>query len=78
MCRAVYRRLFEETPEGKLTLLALALGQMRRFDSGELTLAALSADDFDKADAEESYSEGIIDHLRAVQGHEARGVGYAS
>jgi bifunctional oligoribonuclease and PAP phosphatase NrnA len=41
---------------------------MRRFDSGELTLAALSAADFASADAEESYSEGIIDHLRAVQG----------
>jgi phosphoesterase RecJ-like protein len=66
--QAVYRRLYEEMPEGKLSLLALALGQVRRFDSGELTLAALSAEDFSKADAEESYSEGIIDHLRAVQG----------
>jgi bifunctional oligoribonuclease and PAP phosphatase NrnA len=66
--QAVYRRLFEETPEGKIALLALGLGQMRRFDSGELTLSALSAEDFAKAGAEESYSEGIIDHLRAVQG----------
>jgi bifunctional oligoribonuclease and PAP phosphatase NrnA len=66
--QAVYRRLYEETPQGKLALLALALGQVRRFDSGELTIASLSAADFAKADAEESYSEGIIDHLRAVQG----------
>jgi bifunctional oligoribonuclease and PAP phosphatase NrnA len=66
--QAVYRRLYEETPEGKLALLALALSQVRRFDSGELTIASLSAADFAKADAEESYSEGIIDHLRAVQG----------
>lgn len=66
--QAVYRRLYEEMPEGKLALLALALSQIRRFDSGELTLAALSAEDFRKAAAEESYSEGIIDHLRAVQG----------
>jgi len=66
--QAVYRRLYEEMPEGKLALLALALGQVRRFDSGELTIASLSAEDFAKADAEESYSEGIIDHLRAVQG----------
>ena len=41
---------------------------MQRFDAGELTLAALSAEDFEQADAEDSYSEGIIDHLRAVQG----------
>jgi bifunctional oligoribonuclease and PAP phosphatase NrnA len=66
--QAVYRGLYEEIPEGKLSLLALALNQVRRFDSGELTLAALSGEDFAKAGAEESYSEGIIDHLRAVQG----------
>jgi bifunctional oligoribonuclease and PAP phosphatase NrnA len=66
--QAVYRGLYEELPLGKLTLLALALGQLQRFDSGELTLAALSAEDFERADAEESYSEGIVDLLRAVQG----------
>jgi phosphoesterase RecJ-like protein len=66
--QAVYRRLYEETPEGKLALLGLALSQVHRFDDGELTIASLSAADFTKADAEESYSEGIIDHLRAVQG----------
>ncbi len=66
--QAVYRRLYEETPYPKLTLLALALGQVRRFDSGELTLAMLSAEDFRRAEAEDGYSEGIVDHLRAVQG----------
>jgi len=64
----VYRQLYEGLPEGKLTLLALALGQLQRYDDGELTLATLSAADFERADAEESYSEGIIDQLRALQG----------
>jgi phosphoesterase RecJ-like protein len=64
----VYRRLYEGVPLGKLTLLALALAHVQRFDEGELTLAALSAEDFDRADAEESYSEGIIDQLRALEG----------
>jgi len=64
----VYRRLYEEMPQAKLALLARALDRMQRFDSGELTLAALSAEDFRDAEAEDSYSEGIIDHLRAVQG----------
>jgi phosphoesterase RecJ-like protein len=64
----VYRRLYEEMPAAKIALLALALGRMRRFDSGELTLAALSAADFHETGSEDSYSEGIIDHLRAVQG----------
>ncbi|HLM85172.1 MAG TPA: DHH family phosphoesterase [Solirubrobacteraceae bacterium] len=64
----VYRRLYEDLPPGKLELLAIALGQVQRFDSGELALAALSAEDFERADAEESYSEGIIDQLRALEG----------
>jgi phosphoesterase RecJ-like protein len=63
----VYRRLYEEMPPEKLALMALALSQLQRFDSGELTLASLSAEDFDRADAEEHLSEGIIDQLRAVQ-----------
>jgi phosphoesterase RecJ-like protein len=65
---SVYRRLYEDMPTGKLALLALALAQMRRFDDGELTMAAISAEDFERADAEESYSEGIIDQLRALHG----------
>jgi bifunctional oligoribonuclease and PAP phosphatase NrnA len=65
---AVYRRLYEELPPAKLALLALALGRLRRFDEGLLTLASLTAEDFEHAGAEDSHSEGIIDHLRAVQG----------
>jgi phosphoesterase RecJ-like protein len=65
---AINRRLYEDMPESKLALLALALAQLRRFDAGELTLVALSAEDFDRAHAEESHSEGIIDQLRALHG----------
>jgi phosphoesterase RecJ-like protein len=31
-------------------------------------MTALSASDFNDSGAEESYSEGVVDHLRAVQG----------
>jgi phosphoesterase RecJ-like protein len=65
---AVNRRLYEDMPAAKLALLGLALGQVQRFDDGELTLVALSTADFERTEAEESYSEGIIDLLRAVQG----------
>ncbi len=65
---AVYRRLYEEMPLAKLTLLGVALQGIQRFDDGELTLAALDARDFERAGAEESFSEGIVDHLRSVQG----------
>jgi bifunctional oligoribonuclease and PAP phosphatase NrnA len=66
--QGTYRRLYEEMPQPRLTLLALALLRIQRFDDGELTLTALTAEDFRDAGAEDSYSEGIVDHLRAVQG----------
>jgi phosphoesterase RecJ-like protein len=65
---AIYRQLYEDMPFGKLRLLGRALESVRRFDDGRLTVAWLSAVDFEAAGAEESYSEGVIDHLRAVDG----------
>ncbi len=64
----MYRRVYEGVPFGKLALLARGLGNVQRFDGGQLTLTALSAEDFADSGAEESYSEGVVDHLRAVEG----------
>ncbi len=65
---AVYRRVYEGVPYGKLALLARGLANVERYDDGELTITELTAGDFTESGAEESYSEGVIDHLRAVQG----------
>ncbi len=64
----IYRRLYEGVPEPKLALLTRALLRVQRFDAGRLTFARLARADFAETGAEESYTEGIIDHLRAVQG----------
>jgi phosphoesterase RecJ-like protein len=64
----IYRRLYEGMPYAKLELLGRALAHVQRFDEGCLTLTTLSRDDFRLAGAEESYSEGVIDHLRSVKG----------
>jgi len=64
----IYRRLYEDLPYPRVQLLGRALSKMRRFDDGRLTLTSLSAEDYTTAGAEESYSEGVIDHLRAVEG----------
>jgi len=64
----IYRRVYERVPYGKLALLARGLANVERYDDGRLTVTALSADDFSQSGAEESYSEGVIDHLRAVEG----------
>jgi bifunctional oligoribonuclease and PAP phosphatase NrnA len=64
----VYRRVYEGLPYGKLALLARGLANVERYDGGRLTVTSLTASDFAESDAEESYSEGVVDHLRAVQG----------
>jgi phosphoesterase RecJ-like protein len=65
---AVYRRVYEDMPYGKLALLARGLANVERYDGGRLTMSALTATDFSDSEAEESFSEGVIDHLRAVEG----------
>jgi bifunctional oligoribonuclease and PAP phosphatase NrnA len=64
----IYRRVYEGVPYGKLALLARGLAKVERYDAGRLTVTGLDAEDFAQSDAQESYSEGVIDHLRAVQG----------
>jgi bifunctional oligoribonuclease and PAP phosphatase NrnA len=64
----IYRRVYEGVPFGKLALLARGLSKIARYDGGRLTVTELDATDFAESSAEESYSEGVIDHLRAVEG----------
>jgi phosphoesterase RecJ-like protein len=64
----VYRHVYEDVPYGKLVLLARGLAKVERYDEGRLALTLLTAQDFSESGAEESYSEGVVDHLRAVEG----------
>lgn len=64
----IYRRVYEGVPYAKLALLARGLASVERYDDGRLTLTRLTTRDFTESGAEESYSEGVIDHLRAVEG----------
>ena len=64
----VYRRLYEEVPPCRIALLARALGRIERHDGGALTLTHLTRADFAETGAAESDTEGIVDHLRAVEG----------
>jgi phosphoesterase RecJ-like protein len=70
----IYRRIYEDVPFGKVALLARGLANIERYDDGRLTLARLAADDYEATGAEESYSEGVIDHLRAVEGTAVAGL----
>ncbi len=66
--QGIYRRLYENVPQGKLELLARGLANVRRLDDGALTLTHLTREDYERSGAEPGYSEGVIDHLRAVEG----------
>jgi phosphoesterase RecJ-like protein len=64
----IYRRIYEGIPYGKLALLARGLSQVERYDEGRLTITRLSGEDYRETGAQENYSEGVIDHLRSVEG----------
>jgi len=71
---AIYRRLYEGIPQGKLDLLARGLSHVERFDGGLLTLTHLTREDYRSTGADESYSEGVVDHLRSVEGTAVAGL----
>ncbi len=71
---AIYRRLFEGVPQAKLDLLARGLANIERYEDGLLTVTLLSKADYAAVGAEEGYSEGVIDHLRALEGTAVAGL----
>jgi phosphoesterase RecJ-like protein len=64
----VFQGVYENVAFAKLKLLARALDSARVLEGGRLIVAVLRREDFADAGAEEPFSEGIIDHLRAVEG----------
>ena len=70
----IYRRLYEGIPQGKLDLLARGLSSVERYDGGLLTVTHLTLDDYRSTGADESYSEGVVDHLRSVEGTAVAGL----
>jgi bifunctional oligoribonuclease and PAP phosphatase NrnA len=66
----VFVEVYESTPFPKLKLLARALEHASELEGGRIVVSELTREDFDAAGADEPFSEGIIDHLRAVDGAE--------
>jgi len=66
--QVIHKKLYEGLPFSRIQLLARALAKVQRFDDGALTLTHLTRDDFAHSDADESDSEGIVDHMRQVEG----------
>jgi phosphoesterase RecJ-like protein len=66
----IFRHVYETVQFSKLKLLARALERAQLYDGGRLVVSYLLRDDFAEVGAEEPYSEGIIDSLRAVEDSE--------
>ena len=63
-----YRRLYEHVPIEKLRLLSRALEGIERHCDDRLVLTYITAADYEATGAGEEMTEGIIDHLRSVEG----------
>jgi phosphoesterase RecJ-like protein len=63
-----YRRLYEHVPVEKLRLLSRALDNIERYCSDRLVVAYITEADYAATGAGEEMTEGIIDHLRSIEG----------
>ena len=64
----VFAAIWETVPFAKQRLLGIALEHARLEASGRLLVTWLTRDDYRSAGADEPFSEGVVDHLRAVEG----------
>ena len=63
----VYRRLYEHVPIEKLKLVSKALENIEVYD-GTIAITYISKGDYEATGADETLTEGIIDHLRTLDG----------
>jgi bifunctional oligoribonuclease and PAP phosphatase NrnA len=63
-----YRRLYEHVPIEKLRLIARALDKIERHCGDRLAITYLTAEDYAATGSGEEMTEGVIDHLRSIDG----------
>ena len=69
-----YRRLYEHVPLEKLKLVARALEGISRHCDGRLATCYITEADYAATGAGEEMTEGVIDHLRSIEGAEVAAV----
>ncbi|MEX2106513.1 MAG: bifunctional oligoribonuclease/PAP phosphatase NrnA [Solirubrobacterales bacterium] len=63
-----YRRLYEHVPLEKLRLVSRALDGIQRHCGDRLVLSYITSADYEQTGAGEEMTEGVIDHLRSIEG----------
>ena len=64
----IYRRLYEHVPIEKLRLVSRALDSIHRRCDDRLVLTYITAADYEATGSGEEMTEGVIDHLRSIDG----------
>ncbi len=64
----IYRRLYEHVPIEKLRLVARALDGIGRHCDNRLVVSYITTEDYAATGAGEEMTEGVIDHLRSIDG----------
>jgi bifunctional oligoribonuclease and PAP phosphatase NrnA len=64
----IYRRLYEHVPIEKLRLIARALDGIGRHCDNRLVVSYITTEDYAATGAGEEMTEGVIDHLRSIEG----------
>jgi phosphoesterase RecJ-like protein len=67
----ISRWLYESRPEATLRLLAEMLGSLELHAGGRLSTARLTREMYERAGADHSHAEGLIDYPRSIAGVEA-------
>jgi phosphoesterase RecJ-like protein len=70
----VFERVFESTQLGKLSLLGRVIEHTVPYYGGRLLVSHVSRDDLALVEGDEATTEGLIDHLRAVEGVQVAGL----
>jgi bifunctional oligoribonuclease and PAP phosphatase NrnA len=70
----VFELVFETVPMGKMLLLGRVLAHAQPFADGRVLVSYVTREDLALVEGDEATTEGLIDHLRAVQGVQVAGL----
>jgi bifunctional oligoribonuclease and PAP phosphatase NrnA len=66
----VHHRIYDQKPLAQVKLLQCALTKLQLYLDGKCAIMSLSQEDFKETGADESLSEGLVNHARSIQGVE--------
>lgn len=66
----IHHHIFDQKPLSQIRLLQYALNGLEIYAEGQLAVMTLSLEDFQRSNAEQELSEGLVNHARSIAGVE--------